>query len=289
MWKLLVKSGIVSVFCILFCLPNIVVFAEETSRASQGKTMLEVIKEQKDVDWTENIFKKEYYNEELQDYDFSNDVIMKVYYQSIWCYADLEVEEIIDNVEEGPFVGYVALRENPIRIGDYQRNDTTVVELVECYETCPTYLSDIMQSAIYNSKKAVQGENYSKVVCFDDTPSNGNIIVYYVGEENTLVYFYETYTSEPVEYTLQEFQKYGKAYSKYLTSDELNYDEKGNFLYGGAKSFATFVGQGDVEKYLAVETNINLEKYILLGIVILMILLTIIYMRKMFVKKSEKD
>lgn len=289
MRKIIVKSGIISIICVLFCVRNISFFASEENSASERRSIVEVIEEQKDVDGKENIFKKEYYNEDLQGYDFSEDVIMKVYYQSIWCYADLELEEIIEKVEDGPFVGYVALRENPIRIGDYQRNDTTVVELVECYETCPTYLSDIMQSAIYNSKKAVQGENYSKVVCFDDTPSNGNIIVYYVGEENTLVYFYETYTSGPVEYTLQEFQKYGKAYSKYLTSDELNYDENGNFLYGGSKSFATFVEQGDIEKYLTVDSAINVEKYGLLGIVILIILMAVIYMRKRFVKKSEKE
>lgn len=280
-------GAIICIVCISLCLTSVPVYASEKERKQERKSMVEVIKDQKTLKEDEDFFDTERYDASLKDYDFSNDAILKVYYRSIWEYAEKEVEEVVEKVEKNNrFPGYVVLQEKPILIGDTMEKGKSKIGIVEQYDTCPTYLRDIMESAVHNSKLVTMENEFSKVVCFDDTRSHGEIVVYYVGDKETLVYVYETYTASPLEFTLQEFQEYGEAYHEYLISDELNYDENGKFLYGGRESFTKFVGNEDLQDYINRDATTQTSYPIFIGAAVMVALLACVCVIKICQKKA---
>lgn len=274
----------ISIFCIMLCVTNVTVYASEERHGSEKKPIIEVIKEQNDVKKTDKFFDKQYYDKNLQEYDFSDDIVMKVYYESMWHYAGEDIESVISEIDETFMKGYVVFEDEPIRIGEYKRGDTKKFSLDGKYEECPTYLSDIINSSIYNSEK--EGE-YSQVICFDATNSMGGVVVYYVDGEDTIVYYYEDVSAEALRFNLKDFQTYGVAYNNYITSDENNYSENGMFLGGGTKSFATFVNQVDIDDYLKDNNSILSRTHIFTGVAVLVVLLASVCVIRIRQKKSN--
>ena len=206
-----------------------------------------------------------------------DDIVMKIYYESMWEYSEEKMEDVISQIDNTFLQGYIVFDEMPISIGVYKRKGEMKVCLDKPYEVCPTYLSDIMNSSIYNSNIATDDE-YSRVICFDGTNSLQGVVVYYINGENTIVYYYETYTSSPLEFTLQDFQVYGTAYYEFLTADENNYSGNGMFL-GGTQTFAFFISQVDIND-LKKEDSIGIEIYMLFGIIVVLVVLVVLYIKK---------
>lgn len=286
MKKIFIKT--ITVFFIILSMASVPVYASEDTYKSEKKPILDIIEEQKDVSKTDNIYKKQYYDEKLQDCDFSDDIIMKVYYEPMWEFAGEEIEEIVSEIGDKLISGYVVFEDKPIRIWEYKKDDKIRIDFVERYEECPTYLSDIVNSSIYDSKIKSAEREYSKVICFDGTNSMQGVVVYYLNGENSVVYYYETYSSSPLEFTLQDFQIYGTAYNEYLISDENNYSQNGMFLGGGTKTFATFVEQVDIQDYVQNDNPITKRAYMLFVGILLFFILICVYVVKVRLYNTEK-
>ena len=207
--------------------------AEENIILSEKKPVLDIIKEQEEI----NILETIPCHKSLLQYDFSDDQILKFYFcPSFWSSVGDNIETLLTKAEIDHVFGegYVILDDIPVLICELKKGNTTNLILVEEYDDMlPTYIKDIVNSSIYESELYENGTNYSKVICFNASRSRSGVIVYYIHEKNTIVRYYEHEYASGVDFTLSDFQTYGTAYYKYITSYEYNYDEDGDPISGG--------------------------------------------------------
>lgn len=204
----------------------------------------EIIKNQGDITPDDDIYNKELYDESLLGYDFSDDVIVKVYPRVIWEWTKENADGIISKIKDDTDELYVVLRDPVLTVAKRENGLFSIIG--EPYypdydfrENVPTYLRDILNSSIYESELHVQGNGYSKIVCFDAANSYLGTMVYYVNSLNTVVRYYEYPTSESIDFALSDFQIYGYAFYQM----QLRYGD----LDGGA-SFSHFVANHSIEE-----------------------------------------
>lgn len=90
--------------------------AEEIMESQEQRSILDVIKKQGDMDATSAFLNKELYSEELEGYDFTNDICLKVCFMPFWYYnaRSTPIEELLfgEEVKERYWC-YVVFREKP--------------------------------------------------------------------------------------------------------------------------------------------------------------------------------
>ena len=237
--------------CIFFLIVTLIIqsaacLSLSAEEAQGDKTpVLDIVKNQGDILPDDDIYNRELYYGNLNGCDFSNDIIFKIYGGMIfeWVYED--VDDIIQkslSYWDIPWEWYVVYRERSLQIYKTSNDDYGKrIMLGDVYEEKPTFLSDIINSTIYSSKLHYPEEIYSKVVCFDAAIQLDGIVVYYVGNTQTIVRYYETHLSEPIDFTFEDYRMYTEKYREYLLSHP-PYNEKGEFMWGGvAVSFRDFV------------------------------------------------
>ena len=184
------------------------------------------------------------YDDSMEGISVKNQTVVIVYNRLFMEYAGLSPDELVKKASASIPPDYL-LFESYTRIQTLQKDDGQMSIFVrETYtpNTLPTYLKDLASSDGKSCTILGKTRTIANVICFDGTASYDGIAVYYVTDTNeTFVRYYDSRTSNAVEFTLADYQKYGVAYNNYLTSDEHNYDENGNLLYGGSIPFTTFI------------------------------------------------
>lgn len=182
------------------------------------------------------------YDDSMEGITVEDQPIITVYNGIFWEYSGLSLNDRVEKIEaEEVWTPSYILMNSYARVAIIK--DSTKIKLRETYtpDTLPTYLKDLASSIGKNTTILGKTRTISNVVCFDGTSSYKGVAVYYVTDTNeTFVRYYDSRTSNAVEFTLADFQEYGVIYHNYITSDEANYDENGNPLCGSS-SFTTFI------------------------------------------------
>ena len=158
----------------------------------------------------------------MEGYDFSNDLMLKVY-PSFSYYAsskNMGIDDMI--VAARSMIGtlHVVLRDGEIITfqehpdGTYMTREN-VISAPSYYDfniKTPTFVSDIINSDIYQSKLHTENNQYTRVVCFDEANAYSGAYIYYIGTERTIVRTYKNHSEPAVDLLLEDFQLYSAAY-----------------------------------------------------------------------------
>lgn len=103
----------------------------------------------------------------------------------------------------------------------------------------PRYLQDIIASPIEIN---FLGKNctVTDLICFDDFAAKEDVI-FFRTDKGDFVRVYSYWSAEPyVDYRMEDFQVYAKAYYELISSYDYNYDENGSGKGGGGGDFISF-------------------------------------------------
>lgn len=184
------------------------------------------------------------YDDSMEGISVKDQTVVIVYNRLFMEYAGLSPDELVKKASASIPPDYL-LFESYTRIQTLQKNDgqmSIFVRQTYTPNTLPTYLKDLASSDGKSCTILGKTRTIANVICFDGTASYDGIAVYYMTDTNeTFVRYYDSRTSNAAEFTLADYQKYAVAYNNYLTSDEHNYDENGNLLYGDSIPFTQFI------------------------------------------------
>lgn len=220
----------VLLFAIIFS-TTLFIGAEGLSKQSITMSKITLEKNHQDI-----LFDTKYYDESLSQYDLSQKNIVVTYNFAYWEFFEDSLSDIVKYADAEKTIDYWILDSSPYRISKFQSNDKINIRLKATPTTCPTYLNDIIRALSVSSAD----KSPKNIICFDGSASHQGIVIYYVYENATEVVVYEDIASEALRLPLDKFQAYAEEYYSYITSDEVNYDEDGNPLYGGNVSFKEF-------------------------------------------------
>ena len=242
------------------------VYAESHNTLSKKKPILEVIEEHEEND----ILGALPWSEDVQEYDFSDDVILTEYWVSFnfWKYAEESIDDLIARAEkDSDFCfkkSYIVFEDIPLRLSEKIDRNTNSSSL-EINNLSfrdghwPLYLQDITQSAIYESEINNENMEYTKVVCFNTNYYGIN--VYYIGENGTIVRHYEDSYTPAIDFTLSEFQKWGPVFWEYRKLDSsLSY-----YFSSGIMPFGSFY-ENKTKLIEAVLKRYNTHKIIFISV-----------------------
>jgi len=119
-------------------------------------------------------------------------------------------------------------------------NEVTIRDNTEDAET------EYLEKLLFQKADAdFNGNTYriKRIVAFDSFAEHQGACIYVETTGGIFIQYYSHSQADPVVYTQDEFGKWGKAYSEYLSSEEHNYNEKGEPLYGGNTNFTSFIEQ----------------------------------------------
>lgn len=245
-WLLLMKYInkflLLIIVCAFVCISSLNVIADKENTTFDNSPILSVIKTQEGSSKLDpTLYQKEYYENSLQNFDLEGACILKIYDDSEMLFAGEELDVLLEKSEAVFSKRYVVFKKDDIKIlFTEQKDNTHIVGIDGRYDITPRFLTDIAESSIYDSELVSDNTKFSMILCYDDTASHGGASVYYLSDNNGVVWYYETYFSEPVEFTLTEYKKYAVAYYEYISSYDFNYDENGEGK-GGGGSFVDFI------------------------------------------------
>ena len=210
----------------IICLLLIITFALSlmtpayAEPAEGQKPILDVIRDQGDYTPDSNVFNKEKYDETMEGCDFSEDLMLKVYATRVFDEAHLNLDELIKYCEKSVNKLHVVFRDELFTF--IEKWDGSIISREQVLDygeffcdvapaDAPTYIKDIMNSSIYESKLHIPGMEYTKVICFDGYLFYSGIAVYYVGTDRTIVRYYDYYSVEGTDLLLEDFQIYAAA------------------------------------------------------------------------------
>lgn len=214
--------------------------------AEGQKPILDVIRDQGDVLPTDNIYNTEKYDNSMEGYDISQDFMMKVYPCDIWGMVEESPDSILSSIKADMGILYVVFRENIFTIRELK--DGTISKMYADAERqpaydfskyTPTYIRDILNSSIYDSKLHMPSTEYSRVLCFDGENNHLGTFIYYISSEYTIVRYYDDHYSEGIDLMLPDFQVYALAHFENMI--------KYGHLDGGA-SFSNFVKNNTLDE-----------------------------------------
>ncbi|MBQ9793668.1 MAG: hypothetical protein IJW34_01870 [Clostridia bacterium] len=243
--KLFLVLCIVSVLLQCWC----VLAAGEESE----KSILDVIRDQEKMGISAPLYQKELYPEEMAGMNLDDQPVLTVLNAYNYGWAEWEMDKIIENALNNAGYFHVIFSPSPISIGIQMNQEEEPLHLNYnprewgTKNEIPTYITDLVNGAIYKADSHVPEGEYSRVVCFDDY--YGGAVVYYLKGENTVVCCYDSKTSGFVDYPLEEYREYAIAYEEWRRAEwEKNGDRAGVDL-----TFNEFVddvknGQRSLEK-----------------------------------------
>ncbi len=220
----------------------------------------EIIQKQGEIDPQDTIYNPEYYDKSLEGCDLSDATILKLHlsfpYHSF-------LSEGIDAIREGSLSEIYQVIQEPFLTVKRNENGTFSKYEIDYYEAYgvngevpPTYLRDILTSAVYESELHVDGTQYTEIICYEGTMLRKGTAVYYVFGDDALVRYYGNPTAEPVDFTLADFVVYATAYYESM--------KKYGHMDGGGDSFLTFVENNSIEELQ--KEDENNQVYIWIGI-----------------------
>ena len=239
---------------------DMLVYAEP---AEGQKPILDVIRDQGDYSPTDNIFNKENYDETMEGFDLTEDLLLKVALLPAFSSVGMDYDEQFVYAKKCFALLHVAFRDEiytfqETRNGIITRKNTMASSNAALYYNYeikkPKFIQDILNSDIYNSELHLPDTEYSRVVCFAAQHSQEATCVYYVGDNRTIVRCYEYYSAEGVDILLDDFVVYAKVY------DEMT--RKNGHLNGGG-SFLHFVDNytvAEAKEYYETAKAERLEK-----------------------------
>lgn len=211
--------------------------ADNVDTTANEKPIIDVIKEQRDVDSTNIIFNRELYSDEILHYYISpENAILTTSVSSIWEWGGYDVDVAVEKSRSTFNEYYYVFDEVPLVVGPHV--DGTSVGIREIEEPIPTFIQDIIDSTIYQSELHTPGDEYTKIVCLDGNNMREGTTVYYMKDTGTIVRYYPDYLSPAVDYVLEDFQKYAAAYWEYVLACNHGYENT------GPQSFLDFVAAG---------------------------------------------
>lgn len=250
----------VLIFVLAISLLFVPVSAQENTGSEQNKPVLQILQEQGEVPFDDEIYNTDYYNYfELSSYsmegiDIQGDFAIRMYDDSyVWSVYDrdwegygpldeiLSVTKEIEN-ERKQYMNLV-FSDHPIIVQKcYSDDNEPLIVLVDDLSLgIAKYVTDILSDAIYQSTLHNPDNEYTQILCFRNRLRGMGTAVYYVGTLETVVFYYQHYTRERMEFRMDEYHQYAHEYWNYMTSDEMNYDEDGDIVSGAFKSFEKFV------------------------------------------------
>ena len=134
-----------------------------------------------------------------------------------------KMDKIIENALNNAGYFHVIFSPSPISIGIQMNQEEEPLHLNYnprewgTKNEIPTYITDLVNGAIYKADSHVPEGEYSRVVCFDDY--YGGAVVYYLKGENTVVCCYDSKTSGFVDYPLEEYREYAIAYEDWRRAE----------------------------------------------------------------------
>ncbi len=219
---------------IKFLLVGIIIFsmvlpvsADENLVSENGATILEQIKINSGIKPTDNIFNTELYTDSLKGYNFQDDTILKVYPSYNWEDAGKDIDVIIDNhmTKTKNALLYAIFRDNTFicRVNEFHKDGKISYNLYDLYPDENSVLwDDIENSSFMKSSLFDVDSSFTKVICFDAHWNYDGIVVYYIQENSTVVWVYQDHYTPHVEFTLEEFNAYAKAFVESWVHTDLN-------------------------------------------------------------------
>ena len=241
------KKAIVILFLIVsMLLGNYIVVWTESS--DEPPSIVEVIRNQGDYLPTDNIFNAEKYDETMEGFDLSDDLLLKVCLFPAFSVVGKDYDEQIEIAKNSFALLHVAFRDEiytfqELRDGTITRKNTVEDSNAAGYYNYeikkPKFIQDIIDSSIYHSKLHLSNTEYTRIVCFAAEHSHETTCVYYVGNNRTIVRCYQHYDAEGVDILLEDFTIYASAYYEFLL-------KHGDWNGGG--SFVDFTKSMTVEE-----------------------------------------
>ncbi|MBO5270422.1 MAG: hypothetical protein J6B77_06530 [Clostridia bacterium] len=131
---------------------------------------------------------------------------------------------------------YVSFTDSPFALVLYD-TDHKVFLNTDYPEGLPRYLQDVATSSatinFFNESCTV-----SDLICFDGLKED---LIFFRTDKGDFVRVYSYWSAEPyVDYRMEDFQVYAKAYYELISSYDYNYDENGSGKGGGGGDFISF-------------------------------------------------
>lgn len=284
--------------------------AETSSDEQAVKPIIEIIDEQEDIASEHEMFNTDNYEDALQGYTLNDKAILEGYVSPLtgimWRDGqNYTVDEFLEALKKRTTTPkwYIAFDQNSARDiwicknipSNYQwkyrnQKDDLVVSDVVFFTSpeygLPQFAKDILSDEIYRSPLHKSGEEYSKIT-FYGMPEWGQVVFYFKGND-AIVRCYDTFfpqaylnSSEPKDYTWEQFQEYAVVYSDYL----LELQEKGIEL-AGSLSFNQFVEQYE-NGTITLDSQKNWSTWIVWGVIACALLAVAIVLLGKFFKKKR--
>ncbi len=178
---------------------------------------------------------------ELSNYPILNVFNSPFYYSQIGETLDILLSSVKEDSKKLHNSTYIALDDTPYLLKTFTKDNKTTISVTESYQSSeiPNYILDIM--ALTKELTVVDKCNLQGVYCFDGSSSHQGCAVYLRTDKGVYVKYYESSASKAILFSENEFRAYASEYYEYLVSDDNNYDEDGEPIVGGTKSFLSFV------------------------------------------------
>lgn len=203
---------------------------------------------------------RKYLKENFADSGYHEQVVMRVFHDNGTDFK-YYIENSLDELLESDLYllrDYTTIEENPSYFEIEENRDNKKIHVSEIvdFDYTPTYMRDIMNSSIYNSKLLKKDEQIKSVICFDgyqhnahDENNTGIFLFYLTGSNDGIVACYDGYSADPTEFRLNDFAELSAEYQNYFK--ENIYMPPDEFVYG-TKAFTVFnyielVENGEVE------------------------------------------
>ncbi len=179
--------------------------------------------------------------DELSNYPILNVFNSPFYYSQIGETLDILLSSVKEDSKKLHNSTYIALDDTPCLLKTFTKDNKTTVSVIESYQSSeiPNYILDIM--ALTKELTVVNKCNLQGVYCFDGSSSHQGCAVYLRTDKGVYVKYYESSASKAILFSENEFRAYASEYYEYLISYDNNYDEDGEPIVGGTKSFLSFV------------------------------------------------
>jgi hypothetical protein len=168
--------------------------------------------------------------------------------------AGKDIDVIIDNhmTKTKNALLYAIFRDNTFicRVNEFHKDGKISYNLYDLYPDENSVLwDDIENSSFMKSSLFDVDSSFTKVICFDAYWNYDGIVVYYIQENSTVVWVYQDHYTPHVEFTLEKFNTYAKAFAESLI---INDTDK---IFIGIPSFLDFVKPYDEGKIPEVDSD----------------------------------
>lgn len=230
---------IVTIFLFSLCIPGYAHPVEEKNNAS----VMDTIQTQSTIPADDPLYDSANYTTELAEKlagkDLREFAILPMY-QHLWAYfEDMHKDlSILEEMLTKATPLYLVFADELLVLKKTKKDDSYQISLYQnwdqMWDATPDFVTDILENAYYQNPDN-QNNPLVKIICWNGYMEGDDIIIYYVGENSTQVWTYETLfidsLSRSYQFPLEEFQVYVKEFDYYRT-----YDVPDNI--GGAWAFS---------------------------------------------------